>query len=55
MRNTMDSTTFGALALQLLGAAQVPGSALDQAIQFRDLAAALADGRLTIQPTPKSE
>lgn len=44
----MNPEQFGALALQLLQASQVPGAALDQAILFRDLAAALAEGRATV-------
>ncbi len=44
----MTERDFGALALELLKAAQVPGAALDQAIAFRQIAAALAEGRLKL-------
>lgn len=40
----MDDKHFGALALQLLEQAHIPGSAIDTAVQFREIARNLAEG-----------
>ena len=45
----MDSKTFGQLALQLLQQASIPGEALDAAMQFREIAKAIAEGRAVVQ------
>ena len=42
----MTPQQFGQLALQLLAAAQIPGEALDAAMQFKTTAKALADGQM---------
>lgn len=44
----MTPQQFGQLALQLLAAAQIPGEALDAAMQFRGIAQDLASGRVII-------
>lgn len=44
----MTPQQFGQLALQLLAAAQIPGEALDAAMQFRGVAQGLALGKLSI-------
>lgn len=43
----MNSTTFGALALQLFNTSSIPAAALDEALDFRRLAQAMAAGDLT--------
>lgn len=49
----MTSAQFGQLALQMLAQAQIPGEALDVAMQFREMAKALAEGKTEI--TPKAD
>lgn len=44
---------FGALALQLLQAASIPGSAIDAALAFREIAQRLATGAATIVESEK--
>lgn len=44
----MNPEQFGALALQLLQSASIPGNALDAAMQFRATAMALAEGQAII-------
>ena len=52
----MTTQQFGQLALQLLAAAQIPGDALETALEFKSWAADLAQGRATITPAePKGE
>lgn len=46
----MDPRTFGQTALQLLAVSNIPGNAIDAALQFRDLATRLAEGELTFSP-----
>lgn len=46
----MDSKNFGALALQLLQSAMIPGSALDEATEFRQIAEAIVRGDLQVCP-----
>jgi hypothetical protein len=45
----MNGQTFGQLALQLLQQAHIPGDALDAAMQFREIAKALSEGRAVVQ------
>lgn len=51
----MEPNQFGALALQLLGSAQIPGAALDQALAFRNIAEALAQGKWSLIETKSDE
>jgi hypothetical protein len=44
----MESKQFGAIALQLFDASQVPGNALDTALEFRRAAQAMANGEVTL-------
>lgn len=44
----MTSEQFGQIALQMLAQAQIPGDALDVAVQFREIAKALEEGRAEI-------
>lgn len=46
----MNPQDFGTLALQLLEAANIPGKALDQAVAFREVARAMAEGRVVTSP-----
>lgn len=50
----MDSKQFGQLALEMLAQVNIPGSALDAALAFRNLAAALANGRAVISEPQKA-
>lgn len=46
----MTPQQFGQLALQLLAAAQIPGDALETALEFKALATDLVQGRVTLAP-----
>lgn len=55
MKTNMDAKTFGAIALNMLQSSQVAGAALDQALEFRTIAAALAAGDLAIAAPPPAK
>lgn len=46
----MTSEQFGNLALQMLAQSQIPGDALDTALQFRAMAEALSRGEAAVVP-----
>lgn len=51
----MTPQQFGQLALQLLSAAQIPGEALDAAMQFKATAQMLAGGQITFAADAQAE
>lgn len=49
----MTPETFGAMALELFNSATIPTAAIDTAMQFREIAKALAEGRMALQDQVK--